>query len=144
VSASINPDSVVNGSEPSSNDRVALIIDDDDSIRVLSHWVAQRAGHVALTARDGPEGLELYRREAHRIGLILLDLTMPRMTGAEVVAELHKINANVPIVLVTGYGEDAVRDEEKIGVSGVLQKPFTPDALRALLDRYLRKAPVSS
>lgn len=115
-----------------------LIIDDDDAIRALSQWVAQRAGYQALTARDGPEGLDCFRRNAATIGLVLLDLTMPRMTGAEVIAALHELKTTVPVVLITGYGEEAVRDDEKIGVSGVLQKPFTPDDLRSVLSRYLK------
>ena len=121
-----------------------LIIDDDDAIRALAQWVAQRAGYRALTARDGPEGLESFRRASDSVRLVLLDLTMPRMTGAEVVSALHAMRTNVPVVLITGYGEDAVRDDEKIGVSGVLQKPFTPDDLRAVLERYLKNAAPST
>jgi DNA-binding NtrC family response regulator len=59
------------------------------------------------------------------------------MTGAEVVAKLTEMRANVPVVLITGYGEEAVREEERIGVCSVLQKPFSPDDLRGLLERHL-------
>lgn len=117
-----------------------LIIDDDDAIRALAQWVSQRAGYHVLAARDGPEGLENFRRHSDRIGLVLLDLSMPRMSGGEVVFALRSFRTTVPVVLITGYGEDAVRDDEKIGVSGVLQKPFTPDDLRVVLDRYLKNA----
>jgi CheY-like chemotaxis protein len=117
-----------------------LIIDDDDAIRALSQWVAQRAGYAAMTARDGPEGLECVRTHAAEIGLVLLDLTMPRMTGSEVLAGLRELGVHVPVVLITGYGEDAVRDDEKIGVVGVLAKPFTPAALLGVLHQHLKKA----
>lgn len=119
-----------------------LIVDDDDAIRALAQWVAQRAGYETLTSRDGPEALECFKVNHPRIGLVLLDLTMPRMTGAEVVAGLRNFRTQVPIVLITGYGADSVRDEEKVGVAGVLQKPFTPDDLRRLLENYLGKAAV--
>ncbi|HEU5078047.1 MAG TPA: response regulator [Opitutaceae bacterium] len=122
----------------SSAGQTVLIIDDDDAIRTLSQWIIQRAGYPVLAARDGPEGLDCFKREADRIGLILLDLTMPRMTGAEVISALLALRANVPIVLITGYGEDAVREDEKIGVASVLQKPFTPDALRRVLEMHLK------
>lgn len=133
-----NRSSVPNGAP------TVLIIDDDDSIRALAQWVAQRAGYQALTARDGPEGLASFRAASDRIGLVLLDLTMPRMSGGEVVSALRALQATVPVVLITGYGEDAVRDDEKIGVSSVLQKPFTPDDLRCVLDRYLKTLVSSS
>ena len=120
-----------------SSARIVLIIDDDDAIRALSEWVAVRAGFRVLTARDGPEGLECFRDNRQEIGLVLLDLTMPRMTGAEVVSALHQMGANVPVILITGYGEESVRDDERIGVKAVLQKPFTPDALRAVLREHL-------
>jgi len=122
---------------------VVLIIDDDDAIRALSQWVIQRAGYEVLTARDGPEGLEIFRKESTRIGLVLCDLTMPRMSGAEVIAGLNQSGTHIPIVLITGYGEDAVREDERTGVAGVLQKPFSPDDLRGLLTRYLGAAAVS-
>ncbi len=123
---------------------VVLIIDDDDAIRALSQWVIQRAGFEVLTARDGPEGLECFSKNSARIGLVLCDLTMPRMSGAEVISGLVKLGSNVPIVLITGYGEDAVRDDERIGIAGVLQKPFSPEDLRGLLTRYLRSAAAPS
>lgn len=126
----------------SSAPQTVLIIDDDEAIRALSQWIIQRAGYPVLTARDGPEGLECFRRESDRIGLILLDLTMPRMSGAEVISGLLALRANVPIVLITGYGEDAVREDEKIGVASVLQKPFTPDDLRRVLEQHVKGSAV--
>ena len=127
------------GERPSSSGgQVVLIIDDDDAIRALSQCVIQRAGFEVLTARDGPEGIECFRKESARIGLVLLDLTMPRMTGGEVISALATLRINVPVVLITGYGEEAVRDDERAGVAGLLQKPFTPEDLRGLLARYLK------
>ena len=56
---------------------------------------------------------------------------------------LRDLHTNVPVVLITGYGEDAVRDDEKLGTVGVLQKPFTPDDLRRVLDCYLKASVLS-
>lgn len=116
-----------------------LIIDDDDGIRSLSQWVAQKAGYRTLTARDGPEGLACLRTEGSGVGLVLLDLTMPRMSGAEVVSALHSMGTRAPVVLITGYGEGDVREEERLGVVGVLHKPFTPEDLRTVLRQHLVK-----
>jgi CheY-like chemotaxis protein len=63
---------------------------------------------------------------------------MPRMTGAEVISGLCSLRTGVPIMLITGYGEESVREDERVGIAGVLQKPFTPDDLRKVLDRFLK------
>lgn len=116
-----------------------LIVDDDESVRALARWVVERAGYPAVTARDGDEALEKFRADPGAFGLVLLDLTMPRMSGEEVLVGLRSIRPNVQVVVITGYGEDAVREGELAGTAGFLQKPFSPDALRAMLQRCAGK-----
>jgi CheY-like chemotaxis protein len=112
-----------------------LIVDDDESVRALARWVVERAGYPAVTARDGDEALEKFRADPGAFGLVLLDLTMPRMSGEEVLVGLRSIRPSVRVVIITGYGEDAVREGEGAEIAGFLQKPFSPDALRAMLQR---------
>jgi DNA-binding NtrC family response regulator len=112
-----------------------LIVDDDESVRALARWVVERAGYPAVTARDGDEALERFRADPGAFGLVLLDLTMPRMSGEEVLVGLRSIRPSVKVVVITGYGEDAVNESERAGITGFLQKPFSPDALRATLQR---------
>jgi CheY-like chemotaxis protein len=116
-----------------------LIVDDDESVRALARWVVERAGYPAVAARDGDEALEKFRADPGSFGLVLLDLTMPRMSGEEVLVGLRSIRPNVQVVVITGYGEDAVREGELSGIVGFLQKPFSPDALRAMLQRCAGK-----
>jgi CheY-like chemotaxis protein len=63
-----------------------------------------------LTASDGQEALEIYAREQVRIGLVLLDLTMPRMGGEEAFAQLRRMNTDVKVVLSLGYSESDIED----------------------------------
>ena len=112
-----------------------LIVDDDESVRALARWVVERAGYAAVTARDGDEALERFRADPGAYGLVLLDLTMPRMSGEEVMVGLRAVRPNVQIVVITGYGEDVVRESDRAGITGFVQKPFSPDALRAMLKR---------
>jgi CheY-like chemotaxis protein len=116
-----------------------LIVDDDESVRALARWVVERAGYPAVAARDGDEALEKFRADPGAYGLVLLDLTMPRMSGEEVLVGLRSIRPNVQVVVITGYGEEAVRESERAGIVGFLQKPFSPDALRAMLQRCAGK-----
>jgi DNA-binding NtrC family response regulator len=112
-----------------------LIVDDDESVRALARWVVERAGYPAVAARDGDEALEKFRADPGAFGLVLLDLTMPRMSGEEVLVGLRSIRPNVQVVVITGYGEEAIQEGEWEGIAGFLQKPFSPDALRAMLQR---------
>lgn len=112
-----------------------LIVDDDESVRALARWVVERAGYSAVTARDGDEALDRFRADPGAYGLVLLDLTMPRMSGEEVMVGLRAIRPTVQIVVITGYGEDVVREADRGSITGFLQKPFSPDALRAMLKR---------
>lgn len=112
-----------------------MIVDDDESVRALARWVVERAGYPAITARDGDEALERFRADPGAFGLVLLDLTMPRMSGEDVLVGLRSIRPNVPVVVITGYGEEAVNEGQLGDIAGFLQKPFSPDALRAMLQR---------
>ena len=69
---------------------------------------------------------------------MLLDLTMPVMGGVETLVELRKLSADVPVILCSGYVESQMR--ERFGhpeVAGVLEKPFTAEALLAALQDVL-------
>ena len=73
---------------------------------------------------------------AAEVALVLLDMTMPRMSGAETYHELRKIEPEVPVVLMSGYSEDEVADRfTGNGLAGFIQKPFRP---RGLIDKLRR------
>jgi CheY-like chemotaxis protein len=117
-----------------------LVVDDDEAVRALAKFVVERAGFRVVTARDGDEALKIFRADPGAYRLVLLDLTMPRMSGAETLVGLRAVRPNVPVIIITGHGEDALAKDEQTGVMGYLQKPFGPDTLRAILHRYVTAA----
>ncbi|MBK9991468.1 MAG: response regulator [Verrucomicrobia bacterium] len=121
---------------PSSGGTV-LIVDDDESVRALAKWVVEKAGVAAVTARDGDEALRIFKANPKQFCFVLLDLTMPRVSGSEVAAALYVLRPEVPVVIITGHGEDVMLAETQPGVAEFLQKPFGPDQLRAVLRRHL-------
>lgn len=98
-----------------------LIVDDEEVVRGPTSQFLVRSGFEVLVARDGEEGLEIFRRERKRIGLVFLDLSMPGMSGEEMLVELRAIDPDMPVVIFTGH---LVEEEDFVGVQGVLQKPF--------------------
>jgi CheY-like chemotaxis protein len=104
-----------------------LVVDDEDVVRRTATLALQRFGYTVLTANNGSEAIEVFRRKATDINLVLLDLTMPVMGGEEALAGIRQVRADVPVVLSSGYTErDALRRfEGKAAISGFIQKPYS-------------------
>jgi CheY-like chemotaxis protein len=113
-----------------------MVVDDDESLRTLAQYVVERTGYKAVGARDGAEAITKFREDPGAYRLVLLDVSMPRMSGEETMAILRTIRQEVPVVLITGHEEESLREGEKMGVLGILHKPFSPDQLRATLAKY--------
>ncbi len=107
-----------------------LVIDDDEGVCELAEEVLRGAGLQVLTAGDGHEGVKLFGMHADSIRLVLLDLTMPSLGGAETFDAICSVRPDAKIVLVSGYTEERVTVElAGRGLAGFLQKPFPPDTL---------------
>ena len=115
----------------------ALVVDDEDGVRTVAQRLLVNLGFDVLQAVDGLHALQVY--EAHRadIRFVLLDLTMPRMGGAETLAELRRRDSQLPVIVTSGYSES------ELGVPlsgaaavGFVQKPFA----RTVLARAVRQA----
>jgi len=111
-----------------------LVVDDDATIRETAAMMLEQMGFSVLTAADGEEGVEVYRRHMRDIGIVLLDMTMPRLDGAGCFRELRRLNADVKVVLSSGYNEqEATGRFPGEGLAGFVQKPYRPETLAAVL-----------
>ncbi len=85
----------------------------------------EQIGFKVLTAYDGVEAVNIFREHAEEIVCVLLDLTMPRLSGEEVFQEINIINPSVKVILSSGYDEqDAMQRFSNEGVVGFIQKPY--------------------
>ncbi|MDH3285749.1 MAG: response regulator, partial [Acidobacteriota bacterium] len=101
-----------------------LVVDDEASVRITSRRILEKAGFEVLTARDGHEALELFGSRGE-IDLVVLDLTMPRMGGEEVLERLLELRGDVPVLLASGYAEEEIdRRFARSRPAGFVQKPF--------------------
>jgi CheY-like chemotaxis protein len=113
-----------------------LVVEDEEGVREVVRRMLERLGFQVITAEDGIAALE--RLEAHQgaIAAVLLDLSMPRMTGQEALHEVRQLRPDVPIVLMSGYTEQEVASkllDSVGGATGFLQKPFLPEDLTSAL-----------
>ncbi len=88
-----------------------LIIDDEDSLRLPVAEMLRRKGFSVLETGDGATGVDLFRAHAAEIDIVLLDLTLPGMSGADVFRELRKLRPDLPVVLSTAYGQEKAMAE---------------------------------
>ncbi|HEX9921930.1 MAG TPA: response regulator [Anaerolineae bacterium] len=116
---------------------ILCVEDNHDTQRMLTVLLTQ-AGYDVITADDGLQGIE--KAKAWRPALILMDMMMPRMSGAEAIKELRKINAtrDIPILVLSAYQEQALINEAlKAGANDFLIKTVLPEDLTKVIDKYL-------
>ncbi|PCI41978.1 MAG: hypothetical protein COB41_10105 [Proteobacteria bacterium] len=113
-----------------------LIIDDEEMIRETASIMLGDMGYDILTAVDGLDGLHVYRQHQHEIVAVLLDITMPKLSGEGCFRELKLINPHVKIVLSSGYTEqDAISRFTDKGLKGFVQKPYRPEQLEEVIHK---------
>jgi PAS domain S-box-containing protein len=116
--------------------RSVLVVDDEDGLRRVAQRVLERAGFAVQEARDGVEALRIFKARAAEIGVVLLDLTMPRMGGAEALRQLRLVQPDVRVILMTGYA-DATEELRVEDLAGFLAKPYEPKQLVETVRRAL-------
>ncbi len=124
---------------PGGNETI-LVVDDEISICDVAKDILEAHGYNVLIALDGVEGLEVYSREMSSIDLVILDLSMPKLSGKEVLERLRILNPAVRVIISSGYLSGDIHST----ASGCIfvQKPYrTEDLLRGVreaLDRSPR------
>jgi len=99
--------------------------------------ILTRAGYTVMTACDGKEAVDSYRREPGKISLVILDLMMPKMGGQKCLEEILRIDPKAKVLIATGVSLDDERTElaTKFGAKGSIHKPYdTTKLLRAVRD----------
>ena len=118
-----------------------LVIDDNAFVRSSVVNALLRLGHEVWQAADGETGLALFAEDPARYDVVLLDVVLPTMNGAEVCAELALLAPSTPVLFMTGYDdgilEDVAHDPRRVAW---IQKPFTIAALLGRIEALLRKS----
>ena len=134
------PNSTTNGAvtmnEPTGSQ--VLVVDDDASMQRMLRQRLEREGYAVQTAPNGEEGLNLIRKEV--FNLIITDLRMPKLRGDELVRAVSQFNPNIPIIVMTAYGEvnEAVELMQD-GIYHYVTKPFDVEDLVLKVKRALDK-----
>lgn len=115
-----------------------LVIDDEEVVRNVTKRMLTRLGYNPILAEDGPDGIETYKKNKEEVVCVLLDMTMPRMSGEETLGHLKKVNPQVRVLLMSGYSEQEASNRfNGKGVAAFMQKPYTPQDLQEKLSEIL-------
>jgi CheY-like chemotaxis protein len=107
------------------SDGVILLVEDETGVLDVLHNLLTEVGFTVYTASNGIEGLELYRKLADKIELVITDVVMPKMGGRELFQEIKKIKPDADVIFMTGHPlTDEKALEELHGNVPILHKPF--------------------
>ena len=115
-----------------------LFVDDEESIADMTGKMLQKLGYEAVTKTNPAEALELFQSNPDRFGLIITDMTMPQMNGAELLAKLKEVSPDIPVILCTGHS--SLIDEEKAKASGIasyITKPIVKRDIAIIIREVL-------
>lgn len=119
-----------------------LVVDDEEIVRDLARRALEHHGYRAMVAAGGAEAIDILRDCRDRIQLVVLDLSMPGMSGEETLPELRRLNPNLQVIVSSGHSEsEALRPFDGLNVSHFIQKPYTVQALARKVKSVLEQEP---
>jgi PAS domain S-box-containing protein len=113
-----------------------LLVDDEAMIRNLGRVVLEQFGYRVLLAEDGLQALEVYQRHRDEVALVILDLTMPNLSGRETLRRLKRQAPSAKVLLSSGFSAELLDDDDRRRSCGFVTKPYQP----ADLARRVREA----
>ena len=130
---------------PAVGSETILLVDDEERINAMAAHLLTKNGYTVYTAEDGVQALEVFRTHRGGIDLVILDVVMPEMGGAQCLEEILKIDPHMKILISSGYRTDEFNDEALERAKGFVDKPYASMELlrkvREVLDIPLDSGP---
>jgi two-component system, chemotaxis family, chemotaxis protein CheY len=121
-----------------------LVVDDSDTVRKQVRQALAPASYEVVEAVDGLDGLEKIRG-SRDLCLVLCDVNMPRMTGLEMIAQLHGEGISTPVIMLTSEGQPSlIRRAREAGAKGWIIKPFKVEMLLAAVNKVTSRSAVAA
>ncbi len=121
------------------NNTHVLVIDDEVRVAELFKNVLETSGYRVTTAAGGEDGIDIYKNNSGLFDIVLIDMTMPSLSGRETFLKLKEVNPTVVAILASGFAQsDDVDQALQEGFSGFIQKPCNRNELHNSIQRALR------
>jgi signal transduction histidine kinase len=122
---------------PATVPQMILVVDDDPNVRELTRMLLQEGGYRVMTAAGSTDALRLMQSKEHDVALVILDLSMPEMSGTELERRLAALHLPAKVLFVSGHDPDALSGGTELVAHAMLQKPFTRSGLLGQVRRLL-------
>jgi len=108
-----------------------LLVEDEDMVRAVAERALARAGYTVTTASDGEEGLAAIANGSDNFDLIVSDVVMPAMDGPAMARAIRRVKPKIPILFMSGYAEEQLRNDIDIDNMFFIAKPFSVQQINA-------------
>jgi hypothetical protein len=126
-------------------DETILLVEDDDSVRILAQLTLRRQGYNVLSARNAVEATHLCAEHPGPIHLMLTDVVMPGMSGQRLGESVGKVRPGMRILFMSGHMDDTIARHGLVEPGAAfLHKPFTPDSLTQMVRQVLDREPLAA
>ncbi len=124
-----------------------LLVEDEDPVRMVAERALTRAGYTVTTARDGEEGLEKFELSladgAEKFDLVVSDVVMPGLEGPGMAREIRKLAPTLPVLFMSGYAEEQLRNQIDLADVHFLPKPFSVQQISDKVGEVLAASPAN-
>lgn len=115
-----------------------LFVDDEPALIDIGQQILERLGYKVTTALNPHAALDLFKSQPGGFDLVITDMTMPKITGDRLTAELVAVRSDIPVILCTGFSSELTDDKLKtLGIKGFLMKPIIPSEIATLIRQVL-------
>jgi CheY-like chemotaxis protein len=121
---------------------MVLVVDDEEYVREVCREYLSEIGLISLSAENGSEALDIFKRHLNDIPLIILDLTMPQMDGVATLRELRRLKPDIKVIVSSGHATQASAENFSTDMpDGFIQKPFQLQELREIINNLFKDQP---
>jgi PAS domain S-box-containing protein len=124
---------------PSRRCPTILVVDDEEMVRSIAKAALQAQGWQVLEAADGQQAVEVFLHQRQIIDVIVLDLTMPVLSGHEVFRQMREIDPEIKVIFASGYAEEQLEESERQAMAGFIKKPYRPQEVVQVVKAVLKR-----
>lgn len=115
-----------------------LLVEDQDMVRQVTGNMLERLGFDVITAENGEQGFEVFRKMHNHIRLVISDYTMPRMNGWDMLKAIRSVRTDMPVIIASGYDElQTMAEADQEQPQAFLHKPFLLKTLKQTIEKAL-------